>query len=99
MCTLARLIGFDRIQFDSARSQTIKRLGNEPATAPSAGSRIHNSEKVAPVGHSSTTAARPRVVRTSSASKLRLIFIDAVRGKSLPHNKYPPTLLKSGRRR
>src|ERR1700722_12553079 len=80
--TLAWASGVDHIQFDSSRPQTFQRLGNQLATASSARSRIHHGEKSARATHSSTTAARPRILRTSSASWLRLIFMDAVRGKS-----------------
>ena len=48
---------------------------------------------------SETTAERSNFFPISSASTCRLIFIDAVRGKSLSQTTYPPTRLKSGRRR
>ena len=48
---------------------------------------------------SETTAERSNFFPISSASTWRLIFIDAVRGKSLSQTTYPPTRLKSGRRR
>src|SRR5579863_7352544 len=99
VCPLARTARFDHIELDSPRSQPIQRLCNELATPPSTRRRIHHGEERARVDHSSTTAARPRALRTSSASSVRLIFMEAVRGKSLLHNTYPPTLLKSGKRR
>src|SRR5690348_18343742 len=45
------------------------------------------------------TALRSVPFRICSANSLRLIFIEAVRGKSLSQTRYPPTRLKSGKRR
>ena len=49
--------------------------------------------------YKATIAACSTDFPISSARTCRLIFIDAVRGKSFSHTRYPPTRLKSGRRR
>ena len=48
------------------------------------------------VAHNPTTAPRLAVFPISSASACRLIFMEAVRGKSFSQIRYPPTRLKSG---
>ena len=60
-----------------------------PARQPPAGALLYNP----------TTAERSTDFAISSASTCRLIFMEAVRGKSFSQTRYPPTRLKSGKRR
>ena len=57
------------------------------------------TQLVSVVGYKPTIASRPTDLPISSARTCRLIFMEAVRGKSFSQIKYPPTRLKSGRRR
>src|SRR5258708_1938766 len=84
---------------NSARSQPLQRRTQHLAAAPAARRRIHDGQIRPQLIHSFTTAPRSTVLPNSSASACRLIFIDAVRGKSSSQITYPPTRLKSGNRR
>ena len=63
--------------------------GKMPARQPPAEALLYNP----------TTAERSTDFAISSASTCRLIFMEAVRGKSFSQTRYPPTRLKSGKRR
>src|SRR6185437_3895303 len=91
--------GFRQFQFDAAGAQPAQGFVYQFAAAPPTRGPVYHCQK-APA-HKGTTAesrsGRSRPI--SSASAVRLIFSDAVRGKSRSHSTYPPTRLKSGRRR
>src|SRR5450755_813137 len=86
--------GLRDFQLNSPGSQAFERGLYQLAAASATGGRIHHRE----IGgfHNATTAARPALLRISSARAVRLIFMDAVRGKSSLDSRYPPTRLKSG---
>ena len=89
--------GLGDLELDPSRAQPLQRRPHQLAAASTPGRRIDHCE----IGrlHSATTAARLELLLISPASAARLIFMDAVRGKSPPQSRYPPTRLKSGRRR
>ena len=60
---------------------------------------VHTSRDTAARIYNDTIADRPSDFPISSARTWRLIFIEAVRGKSLSQITYPLTRLKSGNRR
>jgi len=68
-------------------AQTFQRGRKKLARAPAARHGIHNRKIFIYFGQSSLTADRSSEVLISSASSLRLIFNEAVRGKSLPQSK------------
>src|SRR5581483_10842447 len=77
--------GFFRVDLDSRGPQLIKHGAHQLTAAPAPGRRIYYRE--VRVVHNSTTSDRFRRRRTSSANSERLIFMEAVRGKSLSQIK------------
>src|SRR5207244_13569049 len=83
-----------RLSVDPDWSQALEGRSNQLATAPATRSRIDHGQTA--VAHSSITVlSGSRLLPISSAKIARLIFMDAVRGKSLSQSRYPPTRLKS----
>ena len=76
----AGLRGLHDFQSKAAGAQAFERRTNQLAAASAARSRIHHRHEG--VVHSFTAAARSMVLPISSARTVRLIFNDAVRGKS-----------------
>jgi len=72
---------FSHVDLNSGGSQPVEGRRDQLSAASPSRSRIYHCEKL--VIHNPTTAERCRRLRTSSASSVRLIFMDAVRGKSL----------------
>lgn len=93
--SLAGTGGFSDVDVESARAQAFEDRSHEFAAAPTTGSGIDYCE--ISLVHSATMASRPMpTFPISSARTVRLIFMEAVRGKSRSQSKYPPTRLKSG---
>ena len=94
---LARLRRLDNFELQSTCTQTLERWPDQPATAPASGRWIHHRQ--VSLVHSWRMDARSAVLPISSARTVRLIFKEAVRGKSLSQIKQPAMRLKSGKRR
>ena len=75
------------LQREPRAAQTLQSLRGQFPAAAAAGRRIHDRE----IGfiHRETIAARSSCLPISSASTGRLIFMEAVRGKSWSQTKYP----------
>ena len=104
-CCLARPARLRNFEIDADPPNAIERRGCELAAASAAGRRIHDGEEAsrsrpqnlrrdALLGDQrGTTASRPMAFRICSANSARLIFNDAVRGKSASQTRYPLTRL------
>src|SRR5207245_9223909 len=91
----SRSCGFDRPNLDAVGTHPLQGCSDQLATAAATRSWIDHGQKA--VAHNSITVlSGSRLLPISSAKIARLIFMDAVRGKSLSQIKYPPTRWKSG---
>src|SRR5581483_5438414 len=96
--TFSRGMGKVRFESNTRRAQILHGRAGKLSRAPSARRRIDDCE---PILFHSGVRAESRLVRLRIcwASSPRLIFSDAVRGKSRSHKREALTRLKSGRRR
>src|SRR5262249_7610330 len=88
---ISRPAAFSNLHSHFSGLQTLESGSNQASALTASSGRIDDSKKS--FVHRRITFDRSTVLPISSANSLRLIFMEAVRGKSLDQIMYPPTRL------
>jgi len=87
-CRIARRGRVNSIHLQSGGPKLFQSFVRELSALASTRRAVHDCQHP-PIFHNGCTALRSSTLRICSANSARLIFIEAVRGKSFSHTTYP----------